>query len=101
MGAASNQYSTVAQVIQWAANVAYEMLAAYENQHGFAQREDIWPAFTNYITNRLPDQCDSEAIPPIRQMQLMEFILDQKSTYHLEMSSDEMALCFLNAQKKE
>ena len=97
----SNQLRTIAQVIQWAANEQYSLLTAYEKEWGMGGKADIWPVFRLLLYEELPQRIDADRLSVDLQTQLIDYLLDLRSDYHLEMSSDEMALSFLASREKK
>ena len=97
----STQLRTIAQVIRWAANVQYSLLTAYEKEWGMGGKADIWPVFGQLLHQELPQRMAADQFSVDVQTQLIEYLLDPQSDYHLEMSSDEMAFSFLASMEKK
>ena len=92
--------TTFGQVIQWAANAQIELLEAYTLQWGFACKADIWENYSRMVNAELPLLVDRAIIDAKTIVQLSAFLTDPQQKYHLEMSTDEMALLFLDFLEK-
>lgn len=89
------QLSTIGQLIQWAANKQIDLLHAYEYQHGFSSKADIWDLFCREIKQEFGQIIDAEKFNKELQLSILAYLVHEQSTYHLEMSTDEMAHAFL------
>lgn len=92
---------TIGQVIQWASNAQTDLLEAYTKQWGFAAKADIWENYTALLKVELPLLINSESLPANSQKALIAFLSDPTQGYHLEMSTDEMAMLFLRFLEKD
>ena len=92
---------TIGQVIQWASNAQMDLLEAYTKQWGFAAKADIWENYTALLKVELPLLINSESLPTNSQKALIAFLSDPTQGYHLEMSTDEMAMLFLRFLEKD
>lgn len=92
---------TIGQVIQWALNAQMDLLHAYTQQWGFAAKADIWKNYTALLKAELPLLINSESLPANSQKALIDFLSDPTQVYHLEMSTDEMAILFLRFLEKD
>ena len=92
---------TIGQVIQWASNAQMDLLHAYTQQWGFAAKADIWENYTALLKAELPLLTNTESLPANSQKALITFLSDPTQTYHLEMSTDEMATMFLRFLEKD
>lgn len=97
----ANSFQTIGQVIQWAANAQHELLNAYTEKWGFATKTDIWENYRAFVRAELPLVINPAFISQSRASQLMLFLEDPTQDYHLEMSTDEMAVQFLAFLEKE
>ena len=91
---------TIGQVIQWALNAQMDLLQAYTAQWGFATKADIWENYTALLRGELPLLIKQETLSANSQKELIRFLSDPTQTYHLEMSTDEMAMMFLQSLEK-
>lgn len=91
---------TIGQVIQWASNAQMDLLQAYTQQWGFAAKADIWENYTALLIAELPLLTNTETLPANSQEALIAFLSDPTQGYHLEMSTDEMAMMFLRFLEK-
>ncbi|MCH1518597.1 MAG: hypothetical protein L7T62_08305 [Flavobacteriaceae bacterium] len=89
------QLSTIGQVIQWAANKQMDMLQAYERQHGFSSRVDIWAVFSQEVKEEIHIVIEVDSLSEALISRLISYLTHPQSDYHLEMSTDEMAHAFL------
>ena len=92
---------TIGQVIQWASNAQMDLLEAYTKQWGFAAKADIWENYTALLEAEIPLLTNNESLPVSSQKALIAFLSDPNQAYHLEMSTDEMAMMFLRFQEKD
>jgi len=92
---------TIGQVIQWASNAQMDLLQAYTKQWGFAAKADIWENYTALLIAELPLLTNTESLPLNSQKALIAFLSDPAQDYHLEMSTDEMAVMFLHFLEKD
>lgn len=92
---------TIGQVIQWASNAQMDLLHAYTQQWGFAVKADIWENYTALLKVELPLLINTKSLPANSQKELIVFLSDPSQDYHLEMSTDEMAMMFLRFLEKD
>lgn len=92
---------TIGQVIQWASNAQMDLLHAYTQQWGFAAKADIWENYTALLKAELPLLTNTESLSANSQKALIAFLSDSTQAYHLEMSTDEMAMMFLRFLEKD
>lgn len=92
---------TIGQVIQWASNAQMDLLHAYTQQWGFAAKADIWENYTALLKAELPLLINTKSLPANSQKALIAFLSDPSQDYHLEMSTDEMAMMFLRFLEKD
>lgn len=92
---------TIGQVIQWASNAQMDLLHAYTQQWGFAAKADIWENYTALLKAELPLLINTKSLSAKSQKALIAFLSDPSQDYHLEMSTDEMAMMFLRFLEKD
>ena len=92
---------TIGKIIQWAANQQVDLLLSYESKWGFSSKSLIWDVYVKLINEELPKRINPDKISPELLYQLIQFLSNPLSDYHLEMSFDELAQQFLNAIEKE
>lgn len=92
---------TIGQVIQWASNAQMDLLHTYTQQWGFAAKADIWENYTALLKAELPLLINTKSLPAKSQKALIAFLSDPSQDYHLEMSTDEMAMMFLRFLEKD
>lgn len=72
-----------------------DMLQAYERQHGFSSRVDIWAVFCQEIKEEMLTVIEVDSLSEALISRLISYLTHPQSDYHLEMSTDEMAHAFL------
>ena len=92
---------TIGQVIQWALNAQIDLLQAYTSQWGFAAKADIWENYIALLKAELPLLTNPESLSANSLKELINFLSDPSQNYHLEMSTEEMAMMFLRFLEKE
>ncbi len=71
------------------------MLQAYEKQHGFSSRIEIWAVFCREVKEEILLLTDLDLLSKELVNALVFYLTHSQSDYHLEMSTDEMAHAFL------
>ena len=67
---------------------------------GVVSKVEVWESYTKLLRELLPQKINDKQINQKRIEQLMAFLTDINQPYHLEMSTDEMALSFLDFLEK-